>query len=413
MSYFTIVGKIRKIPNTDKFKTYEEKIVSAKWQVRNVKTVVDVGGSSFFLENNGGCKPDGSGFAFGYVNGNGSQKGHSEKVEWKNRNSLLKNPNLSGMSKWVIDLAPDQELRRNLKALIKKVKDGKAPTPEELANVGVDSVDLLRARLKESAEKRFEFVTEWDFSQKLYELTKADAFKDKLVHIDGERVFKKNPNNGKEYSSLQPKHVYVVNPETEVNAIENVNLYFDGSDVSVIDENATSFTINGYTPSYSSSEKKDVYYKYPVVVRAKNDETGQKIFNFLYEKLSCAGTVNEDTGDEYVAKVPLTVRMINGTEEVQLTIDDLPEDLKELVEYGIMTLRDAINEATHGSSVKSNNKVTENRFMKMKTSKPEPTVITKESMIGVVVGEADEIIIDADDTDSLFDIELDADDLLG
>ena len=142
--------------------------------------------------------------------------------------------------------------------------------------------------------------------------------------------------------------------------------------------------LNGYTTYYDNNAKSNGFMPITIVVR------DEKKLNGMKRKLSAEG--------DAIKNISLVVNVIDGTEMVAITYDDLDDDTKADIECGFYSVEDAIKPLNNN---KVGDKLTELRLVgpNPKRNKVEDTTFTTEDMTPAraIVEESDEAVDDEDD----------------
>lgn len=395
---WTVIGKFKKLNDTEKMKVYTEATSASGYQYRNLKTLLIAGSNSFFCENMGGYFPSQPQDITVYVNGTKGEKGENHKVPWADRKTSPLISKVAGFSKFTIDMEPDLNYRKALQLLVKKAKDNKTITPEELAKVNVDSVSHLVSRLKESLALKQDFLSEYDFIEALRNLIEGGELEDKILQINGTTEYSFYEN--KRYSKMKIRSVRAVKSDTPAQAEEKIEFFFTDSSVSNADPEETGrFEVDGYVRSYFGGDyKKDLFVPYSLTVVKGQGEKAEKSFSKYHSIFS--------PSDDGVHSVGIKIAKINGSSFESLTYEDLPEEYKDMVDLDMMTLEDAIHECSGGKQ-KTGEKISENRLATL-MGMPVLSDFTKEDL-GNPEPDAEDLPFGEGDEDfdagSLFDLD--------
>jgi hypothetical protein len=154
------------------------------------------------------------------------------------------------------------------------------------------------------------------------------------------------------------------------------------------------YMFNCYTDYYFSTVKENRFVPITLVIKGDGDDKAEKRAAGFKKKL----TTFDD--EAIVNKIGLTCDMIDGAEELAITYDDLDDETKEDIDFGLISLEDAIK-ALGGSMF--GQRVTEYRIKSLdkRNNKVEPTVYTEDDLkkLPVVVEEAEIDIFSTDDDD--------------
>lgn len=189
-------------------------------------------------------------------------------------------------------------------------------------------------------EERMEFTNEFDYATFVYTMLKSGDYKDKIFRTLGTIEFSnyKNPKTGVEntYTNYNVERIYVVDNDSEQKATANMEMYItkDCIEDSRLEEENT-FNLMGYIPQYLSKKKGDFgYYKmfeYPL--NAEGDKAKKK-----YELIK--RVLLDNFEDNELCKIGFKVNLIRQREEIPFDFDKCTDEEKDLVEYGLMELKD-------------------------------------------------------------------------
>ena len=203
-----------------------------------------------------------------------------------------------------------------------------------------DKVANFRRLVFVDGEERMEFTNEFDYAMFVYTMLKSGDYKDKIFRVQGSIEFLnyKNPKTGVEntYTNYNVERIYVVDNDSEQKATANMEMYItkDCIDDSRLEEENT-FNLMGYIPQYLSKKKGDFgYYKmfeYPL--NAEGDKAKKK-----YELIK--RVLLDNFEDNELCKIGFKVNLIRRREEVPFDFDKCTDEEKDLVEYGLMELKD-------------------------------------------------------------------------
>lgn len=203
-----------------------------------------------------------------------------------------------------------------------------------------DKVANFRRLVFIDGEERMEFTNEFDYAMFVHTMLKSEDYKDKIFRVQGTIEFSnyKNPKTGVEntYTNYNVERIYVVDNDSEQKATANMEMYItkDCIDDSRLEEENT-FNLMGYIPQYLSKKKGDFgYYKmfeYPL--NAEGDKAKKK-----YELIK--RVLLDNFEDNELCKIGFKVNLIRRREEVPFDFDKCTDEEKDLVEYGLMELKD-------------------------------------------------------------------------
>ena len=191
-----------------------------------------------------------------------------------------------------------------------------------------------------NGDERIECTNTFDYAMFVHTILKSGDYKDKIFRTLGTIEFSnyKNPKTGVEntYTNYNVERIYVVDNDSEQKATANMEMYItkDCIDDSRLEEENT-FNLMGYIPQYLSKKKGDFgYYKmfeYPL--NAEGDKAKKK-----YELIK--RVLLDNFEDNELCKIGFKVNLIRQREEIPFDFDKCTDEEKDLVEYGLMELKD-------------------------------------------------------------------------
>jgi hypothetical protein len=286
------------------------------------------------LEIKGGYFKDGTGEIFTFSKSGTSDsgekiKGEKLEVAWKDRFKPEIIENVAEFKKYIVDLE-EHGRRFKLEKAAEKEIDGSI-TAEELLGLGVDNVQQA---LEESKKKRKEFIAESDFAEFVYKLISSGKGNDKLFRIMGDIVY--SEYNGNFYKRLSPTRIYLAEKDATPSSTGQITIFYnkDSLDSGSFKEK-NKYYINGYARNYDSQRKTNIPCPVQLVVDLSKDEENEasKKLNSLMIKQF---TVKDKSWKEFGIKV----RLLDGSQKVEITDDMLTDFQKEMLELGAITLDD-------------------------------------------------------------------------
>lgn len=203
-----------------------------------------------------------------------------------------------------------------------------------------DKVANFRKLVFVNGEERMECIDTFDYAMFVHTMLKSGDYKDKIFQVQGTIEFSnyKNPKTEVEntYTNYNVERIYVVDNDSEQKATANMEMYItkDCIDDGRLEEENT-FNLMGYIPQYLSKKKGDFgYYKmfeYPL--NAEGDKAKKK-----YELIK--RVLLDNFEDNELCKIGFKVNLIRRREEVPFDFDKCTDEEKDLVEYGLMELKD-------------------------------------------------------------------------
>lgn len=396
---FEIVGKIKAIKETEKFKPYEETKFNSGWVRRALKFNAIAGSNRHMLNIDGGSFEDGHGDVFLFskkgkdADGN-PIKGEKFTIPFKERLTSPKLADVAEFKKMVVDLEVPNR-RYLLEKASEKIKEGTSLTDEELKAIGLENEGQVNEALEKSKKKRHEFVSEWDFIEYINKVLASDKYSNKKFKITGNVVCTYSDKSGKFFINLVPSRIYLAHNEDEEYSIANLELFYgkDSLDSGSVEEKGR-YYVNGYIFDYDNSRKANIPCPMTIslVKPITEDEKELKKFNIYLKQFN----VEDDT----YKKLGVVVDLINGSPLVEIDESMLTDLQKDLLDLGEITMDDIRKEI--GGNVYGD-KIQENLFVKLArgySKGAEPTTYINEDF--VIKPKEENTSID-DEIDELFD----------
>lgn len=333
---FELIGKLTLGKETDKFKPFKKEISknNSKWESTSLNATVVAGDNRHFVEVRGGNFTDGSGKLYLFTkqtkDANGSIiKGEKLVIDYKDRFDEKIIEKTAEFKKFVFDL--EEPNRR--KALIQAVKEFKEGTltDEKMAELGIDNPEEA---LEQSNKKRKVFLSEVDFAEYIYKVIKSGKIDNRLFKIEGERV--DSEYNGKFYKKLNVQKIYLADKSATPSSIGTLDIFFtQGAIDSTRELTDQKLYIDGFIKCYDSNKKKDMPFPVQVVLDLSKDENDEKIAR-MNRILRGQFTVLDGTWKQLGVKV----KLINGSQKMEITEDMLNDFQKEMLDIGAMSMDD-------------------------------------------------------------------------
>lgn len=316
---FEFVGKIKKIEReTEKFKAFEEKHYESGW-----------------------CNQT---FKFYAVNGNNSHVMQIKSGFWTKADGSIDESKMKIYT---------QSKSENGKSKSIEIAYANRTDPETVANVAFwrkYGINLSNPSEAKDPSKDYEFVFEGDFMNALRKLMDNPKFAERKISIKGDMDIQYGENNDTFYKTFIPRRIRFARDEEPEQMKLSLEFIYGPEAITVIDDDY--IMVDGFHKYYDGGYRKDAcrgMAMCPIrfAVRDKNliDLVKHRFTDFPDE---CRYT-----------KTDVTLNVINGTQEVSLTYDDLSDEAKENVDFGLSTLEDEIKRA--GGTVYGD-RITEYRF---------------------------------------------------
>lgn len=375
---FSFVGYLKPVRDSEKMKSFSVTNYDSGWMNERLRFNVVCGDNRHMVEINAGrWSNESKNTIYGFTKGDANKKGEAIQIPWAKRNDPSIIESMAGWKVFTVDL----ETFNHRKEL------------EEACET-----EALEAANK----KRKHFLAGTEFCEYVNKVVNSEKTKDMKFCVKGTVTYSYSEKNDRYYSTYEVNKIYRVDDDTEVSSEVNIEFYFaaDAMDASDYAETGKAI-VNGWTAYYDSSLKRTCYCPTALALRFGTDTEGlkkikgwQKIFN-KFE-------------DDEIRKISLVCQQIDGAQRVAITYDDLDEDTKENIDFGITTLEEAIRDA--GGNM-FGDKIQEIRIEKLGrgySKGSETTVFTVEDMTKKPFKE--EIKVEEDEDSDDFDI-FDEDDL--
>lgn len=363
---FQFIGKIQAIKATDKFTPVEKKIYDSGWTNATVKFSCVSGTNRIMcLVQGGKWENDSKNGPIKTIN----RDGDVIEVPWARRHEQSEIDKVIKYRKFIVDLA-DSNKRNRLKYALKVFENGNVPD-ELKQEVGCNTLEEVKTALEKSKSRCHEYLNEWDFAEYMAKVVASEKIKDSLFKISGVQEITYSPSKGRFYSNYRVNKVELVSNEEEQIARMFVDFYFDENciDDSTFEDSGKAY-LNGFTPYYDSSLKKTGFAPITSVVR------DAKWLEVIKNRFS--------NGESEIKNIGLAVNVMNGSEQIKLTYDDLDDFTKEDVDCGMIKLEDAIK-AAGGNKIGDSVQELRHCGWNARKNKVEETTYTKENMIPATI----------------------------
>lgn len=350
MNSFSFVGYLKPIKSTDTWNSFAITNYDSGWMNERLVFSVRSGDNTHRVEINAGRWVDEKkNVIYGFTKGENGKKGESVQIPWAKRNDPAV---IESMAGWKI-FTVDTETYKHRK---------------ELEEAG--ETEALEAANK----KRKHFLAGTEFCEYVNKVVNSEKCQDMKFRVNGNVTYRYSEKNDQYYSAYEVTKIYRVDDDTPVSSEVNIEFYFaeNAMDSSNYDETGRAI-VNGFTPYYDSALKKTCYCPVTLAMRFGTDADGLKKIKG-WEK-----TFNKFEDDE-IRKVNLACQQIDGAQRVAITYDDLDDDTKENIDFGLTTLEEAIRDAGGNTF---GDKIQEIRIEKLgrgSTKGSETTVFTLDDM---------------------------------
>ena len=371
---FSFVGYLKPVKSTEKWNSFAVTNYESGWISERLVFNVRAGDNTHRVEINAGkWKDDNKNIIYSFTKGDASKKGEAIKIPWAKRNDADVIDSIAGWKIFTVDLETFNHRK-------------------ELEEAG--ETEALEAANK----KRKHFLAGTDFCEYVNRVINSDKTKEMKFRVNGNVTYRYSEKNDQYYSAYEVTKIYRVDDDTPVSSEVNVEFYFAENSMDASDYAETGKAIvNGFTPYYDANLKKTCYCPMTLAMRFGTDADGLK-------KIKGWQKTFGKFDDDEIRKVNLVCNQIDGAQRVAITYDDLDDDTKENIEYGLTTLEEVIKERG-GSMV--GDKIQEIRIDKLgrgSTKGSETTVFTMEDMTKKPFKEDVNVEENEDEDDSNYDI---------
>lgn len=307
MATFNFVGTLRAIKGNDNFKGFSTTNFNSGWMMERLRFNVIAGDNRHMVEINAGRWSDENKntiYTFEKVEGN--NKGKPIQVPWAKRNDPAIIDKVVGWRVYTVDtdtFSHRQELEESGDA----------------------------AALEASKNKRKHFLAGTDFCEYVNKVVNSDKAKDWKFRVTGNINYTYSAKNDTYYATYEATKIYRVDDDKEPSSEVNMDFYFtEGAmDDSVFEETGKAPVI-GYTMFYDNTTKKNWFCPIDLVIR--NNVKG---WNHIFNKFD----------DDEVRRIGLVCQKVDGAQKVDIKLEDLSDEVRENIEFGLITEADAIREA--------------------------------------------------------------------
>jgi len=317
---FEFVGKLKKIEKeTEKFKAFDEKRYDSGWTNQT--------------------------FKFNAINGNNSHIMQIRAGFWSKADSSV---DVSKMKIYARSKAEGGAKSQQL-----EVAFADRTNPEVLAKIAYYSkfgINLNKPGEEKLASNDREYLFEGDFMNALRKLMDNPNFTGRKIRIKGNVDFQYGESTGVFYRTFTPTRVWLAGDDEKEMMKMSVDLIYGPESIDESDDGIV--RVNCYHRYYDVNYRKDAC-KGQTTCPIQFVVRDQKIFDLV-----CRRFTNFPDECKF-AKTDVMLDVINGTEMVSLTYDDLSDEAKENIDFGLSTLEDEIRLA---GGTAFGDRVTELRF---------------------------------------------------
>lgn len=269
--------------------------------------------------------------------------GESEKIAFADRKNPKVLARVANWTKYILDLNTPTE-RSILRKMNQKLAEGEPLTADDLQELNVATVEDAKNAVEALNRKRLEFITIKDFIEGLMTVIKSGKYSDRHFFISKGR-FNHSYNADKQttYENLEPLQIYL-DEETEDKkdfATASVDFYFskDAVDKTMIDDGK--LYIKGWIIGHDSKLDQDIFVEKVLTFNCDNStELGKAQIKYIENKY-------KNTSNDDLWMMPTDVALIDGSERIEITEQNLSDDQKQLIALGFKTFEE-IKKELHG-----------------------------------------------------------------
>lgn len=312
---FSFVGYLKPIREKENFKGFTTTKFDSGWMTERLRFNVIAGDNRHLVEINAGrWQQEDKNVIYGFTKPENGKKGESFQIPWGERTNPDMINKMAGWKVFTVDL--DTYNHR-----------------QELEQSG-DTEGLAKAN-----SRRKHFLAGTDFCEYVNNVVNSEKIKNTKFRVNGIINYTYSEKNDRYYSTYEVTKIYRVDDDKEPESTVNIDFYFAENPVDSEDYVETGKAIaNGYTAFYDNSTKKNWYCPISLVMRFGTDDKGKKKVKG-WEKIF--GKFEDDT----IRRMVLECEQIDGAQKVDISYDDLSDDTKEMIDFGIISLEDAIKDA--------------------------------------------------------------------
>lgn len=312
---FSFVGYLKPIREKENFKGFTTTKFDSGWMTERLRFNVIAGDNRHLVEINAGrWQQEDKNVIYGFTKPENGKKGESFQIPWGERTNPDMINKMAGWKVFTVDL--DTYNHR-----------------QELEQSG-DTEGLAKAN-----SRRKHFLAGTDFCEYVNKVVNSEKIKNTKFRVNGIINYTYSEKNDRYYSTYEVTKIYRVDDDKEPESTVNIDFYFAENPVDSEDYVETGKAIaNGYTAFYDNSTKKNWYCPISLVMRFGTDDKGKK-------KIKGWEKIFGKFEDDAIRRMVLECEQIDGAQKVDISYDDLSDDTKEMIDFGIISLEDAIKDA--------------------------------------------------------------------
>ena len=351
---FTMVGKLLMPKDTEKFSAYSKQTFSSGWAQETLNLTMLVDGSRFNLKSKNWVNPN-KDFTMNYSENVGAGKSERKSILFSKRDSVNLD-NVPHFSKYVLDLDIASN-RYELENAINTLSRGGSLTDELASKYEGWTLAQFKEAHKKSLALKKSFLYLGDFLDAVKSVISSGKYSQSNFDVRGEYICEYNESNNSFYKYYSPRSISLTN--TEPTATANVILTYDENSL-IYDPVADKYTVNGFSMERDTRKgvEKNAVIPVPYTITlpkptSSEDTKTIKTLDVLVKRFT--------VDDGLIYQYGVVVKLINGSEKVQLNYEDLSEEEQENIDLGLVTLE----ELRRAAGDVRGERIEENRFFKI------------------------------------------------
>ncbi|HAU85708.1 MAG TPA: hypothetical protein DCW90_09435 [Lachnospiraceae bacterium] len=326
MDSFTFIGTLSNPKETEKFHPFERQTYQSGWTITTLLMRCHYGDSNVMLRLSGGKWADDSKNIVKTLKekAEGDKKYPKQDIEWSKRFDSEAIKSVPFFKRFVFDPVR-ASVKQDLRNLISQLKNGETET-DLMKKYNVSDLNQAEDMLKKLYAKKKEFLVEHDFVEYLGTCVDWDKYKNSVFKITGTYESSYNANDQKFYTNYHVTSIHRVEDDEKQLGQLKANVYVgkDSFDTMDYDEDGCA-RINGWTSYYDAQEKKNGFR--PIMISVYGNAALINRFQYLFDNVPAE-----------IVSTQLVCDIVNGTQYREATLDDLDDETKEDIKFGLTTL---------------------------------------------------------------------------
>ena len=312
---FSFVGYLRPMKDSGDWKAFSTTKFDSGWMNERLVFNVKAGDNMHRVEINAGRWVDeNKNVIYGFTKGDANNKGEAIQVPWDKRNDPEMIEKMVGWKVFTVDTETYNHRK-------------------ELEEAGETEA------LEKANKKRKHFLAGTEFCEYVNKVVNSEKTKNMKFRVNGNVTYRYSEKKDQYYSTYEVTKIYRVDDDADVSSEVNIDFYFtEGAMDSSSYEETGRAIVSGFTSYYDAATKKNWFCPIGLAMRFGTDEGGLK-------KIKGYDKIFSKFEDDEVRHINLVCQQIDGAQKVDITYDDLSDEAKENIEYGLLTLEEAIKDA--------------------------------------------------------------------